>query len=61
MMYVATIVRDKRGKYYVRIATAPQTGGDVTVIDVLNGTDRDELERRARRYAEELSAKAPGS
>ncbi len=60
-MYVATIVRDKRGKYYVRIATAPQTGGDVTVIDVLNGTDRSELERRAGRYVDDLRAKLPGA
>ena len=54
-MYVATIVRDKKtGRIYVRIGDKPQTGGNVEIIDVLNGADQEELSRRAKNYVENL-------
>ncbi len=54
-MYVATIVRDKRdGRVHVRIGKAPQNGGNVEVVDILNGTDLKELKDRAERFVEEL-------
>ncbi len=54
-MLVATVVRDKKtAKIYVRYAASAQTGGDVEVVEVLNGTDRTELEQRAEGYAGRL-------
>ena len=53
-MHVATIVRDKTGRLYVRFGKQAQDGGDVKVIDVLNGTDLKELKERAERFVKEL-------
>lgn len=53
-MRVATIVRDKRGRYHVRIGDQAQPNGDVTVVEILNGFDEDELRRKARRLISEL-------
>ncbi|HTM68373.1 MAG TPA: hypothetical protein VL426_03670 [Candidatus Binatia bacterium] len=53
-MHVATIVRDKAGRHHVRFGEKAQDGGDVTVIDVLNGTDLKELKDRAERFVKEL-------
>ncbi len=52
-MFIATIVRNrKNGKIYVRYGDKPQTGGDVDVVDLLNGGDKDELKLRATLYVE---------
>ncbi len=57
-MYVATIVRDKKdGRIHVRIGKKPQEGGNVEIVDVLNGADLKELKERAERYARELGKK----
>lgn len=54
-MLVATIVRDRKtAKIYVRYAATAQVGGDVDVVDTLNGTDRTELETRAEGFANRL-------
>lgn len=53
-MHVATIVRDKTGRIHVRLGTKAQNGGDVTVVDVLNGTDLKELKERVERFVREL-------
>jgi hypothetical protein len=59
-MYVATIVKDREGRFRVRIGTAPMTDGDVTVVDILNGDDREELVRRARHYVKDLIKERDG-
>lgn len=58
-MIVATIVRDKKdGRIHVRIGKKPQDGGNVEVIDVLNGTDLKELKDRAERYVKNLAERS---
>lgn len=58
-MYVATVVRDKKdGRIHVRLGKTPQNGGNVEVIDVLNGTDLKELKDRAERYAKGLEERS---
>ncbi len=59
-MHVATIVKDKKGRYHVRLGDAPKTEGDVTVVDILNGDDREELVRRARHYVRDLIRERDG-
>lgn len=57
-MYVASIVRDKKsGKLFVRLGKSTQDGGNVELIDTLNGTDLKELKDRAERFVNELNAK----
>jgi hypothetical protein len=57
-MYVATVIKEKKnGHYHVRIGKKPQVGGDVDVIDVLNGADLKELKDRAERLVSELIEK----
>jgi hypothetical protein len=61
-MLVATIVRDRKtGRIFIRYSDKPETRGNVDVIDTLNGSDRTELERRAKNYVENLldEANAP--
>lgn len=53
-MHVATIVKDRKGRFHVRLGTAPRTDSDVTLVDILNGDDREELARRARHYVIDL-------
>lgn len=53
-MHVATIVRDKAGRHHVRLGRKAQDGGDVEVIETLNGSDIKELARRAERFVKEL-------
>jgi hypothetical protein len=61
-MYVATIVRDKRsGRIHVRFGKAAQDGGNVEVIDLLNGTDLKELKDRAEKFMLELEARRTAS
>ncbi|MFA6603883.1 MAG: hypothetical protein WCT10_03520 [Patescibacteria group bacterium] len=49
--YSATIVRDKKGAYHIRISNkGPQTGGDVEVIEILYGDASDELGKRAVKF-----------
>lgn len=57
-MYVASIVRDKRsGEVFIRLGKSTQDGGNVELIDTLNGTDLKELKDRAERFVSELGAK----
>ncbi|HTK04111.1 MAG TPA: hypothetical protein VL500_00860 [Candidatus Eisenbacteria bacterium] len=54
-MHVATIVRDKKsGRLHVRFGKKAQDGGDITIVDVLNGMDLKELKDRAERFVKEL-------
>jgi len=54
-MHVATIVRDKKsGRLHVRFGNKAQDGGEITIIDVLNGMDLKELKDRAERFVKEL-------
>ena len=54
-MLVATIIRDRNtGKIHVRYADSVQNGGNVEVIEILNGTEQDDLERRAEAYTDRL-------
>ncbi|MEY4745201.1 MAG: hypothetical protein RL272_1146 [Candidatus Parcubacteria bacterium] len=54
-MYVATIVRDKKdGRIHVRLGKTAQDGGNVEVVDVLNGAELKELKDRAERFVQEL-------
>jgi hypothetical protein len=57
-MYVATIVRDTAGAIHVRVATTPQTGGQVTVLESLIGNDKSELRERAYRFVKERYEKS---
>lgn len=58
-MHVATIVRDgKTGRLHVRLGKKAQDGGDVTIVDVLNGTDLKELKDRAERFVKELERRS---
>lgn len=59
-MHVATIVKDKKGRFHVRLGTAPRTEGEVTVVDILNGDDREELVRRSRLYVKQLIKERDG-
>lgn len=52
-MHIATIIKDKKGRYHVRLGTSPQTDGG-TVVEILNGDDRENLVRRARLFIKEL-------
>ena len=56
-MHVATIVRDKAGRHHVRLGKKAQAGGEVEVIETLNGSDIKELKRRAERFIQELEEK----
>lgn len=61
-MYVATVVRDKKnGRLHVRLGKAAQNGGDVEVVDVLNGSDLKELKDRAEKFVLELEARRAAS
>lgn len=55
MSYTATIVRSKKdGVIHIRVSSkGPQTGGDVELIEILQGEDEEELKERAVRYAQE--------
>lgn len=58
-MYVATIVRDKRdGRIHVRLGKSTQDGGNVEVVDVLNGTELKELKERAERFVKDLEQRS---
>lgn len=51
-MPVATIVRDKRGGVHVRMsADKSAVGGNIEVLDVMIGSDVDELRDRAHEFA----------
>ncbi len=56
-MNTATIVKDKKGVYHIRISKQqPQIGGDVEVIEVLNQRDDesiDDFQERAIRFVKE--------
>jgi len=55
-MYTATIVKDKKGVFHIRISTAgPQTGGDVEVIEILSDADEEKLKKKAVKYVREES------
>jgi hypothetical protein len=57
-MYVATIVRDKKSRQlFVRLGKSTQEGGNVELVDTLNGNDLKELKDRAERLITELSQK----
>ncbi len=50
-MFYATIIRDRFGRIHVRVSErSGDAGGDVEVIDVLQGEDRQELKARATRF-----------
>lgn len=55
-MHNATIVKDKNGQYHIRIhPDAPQTGGNVKVIEVLqqkDGESLDQLKERALKFVQ---------
>ena len=53
-MYTATIVKDKKGVYHIRISTSgPQTGGDVEIVEILSDNDEDKLKEKAVKYVRE--------
>lgn len=56
-MYVATIVRDKRGHFHIRVGTAAQPEGEVSVIEILNGDDPDKLRELAARLIQDLKGR----
>jgi hypothetical protein len=57
-MYVATIVRDKKSRQlFVRLGKSTQDGGNVELVDTLNGSDLKELKDRAERLLGELTQK----
>lgn len=57
-MYVATIVRDKKSRLlFIRLGKSTQDGGNVELVDSLNGTDLKELKDRAERLLAELTRK----
>ena len=54
-MHIATIVKDKKsGQLHVRFGRQAQDGGDVTIVDVLNGTDLKELKDRVERFVKDI-------
>ena len=57
-MYTATIVKDKKGVFHIRVSSkGPDTGGDVEVIEILSDPDQKKLKEKAVKYVQEETDK----